>query len=326
MRVGAQRPRWTALLVGLLHLITISSGEEDMNQPLLPQITDTETEVTVNKGKTAKLKCTVINQGTKTVIWKRVDEPNPLTIGTFPYVADTRISTTHNKYKNIWTLHINRVQLSDAGRYECQVSTKDHVFKHFRLLVTDEEIEEEEVPRVVLTGKKYVEIGQPIELICNATGEEEPPQDLDWFHNGDKINSVSGSGVEITKYKSLELKSIISKLLIEKAKMTDKGDYICRVGHKDDDAASILLFVLNAATNNVKREKDVDKKSSAEKKTGKEVKEGTITYVTGKGSGFSTSTVSMATHPVHLITWTFVLIYLFQYTLQGRGLVIHHAP
>lgn len=56
-------------------VLCLIAGEEDLKQPLLPQIIDTETDVTVNKGRTAKLKCTVINQGTKTVKKLLITQP-----------------------------------------------------------------------------------------------------------------------------------------------------------------------------------------------------------------------------------------------------------
>ena len=41
------------------------------------------------------------------------------------FVADSRIQTHHVVHKDQWNLHIRNVGKSDAGAYECQISTKD---------------------------------------------------------------------------------------------------------------------------------------------------------------------------------------------------------
>lgn len=59
------------------------------------------------------------------VIWRRVHEKNPLTIGEYTYVNDDRINVGHRKGSSNWNLLIKNVQPHDSGIYECQISTKE---------------------------------------------------------------------------------------------------------------------------------------------------------------------------------------------------------
>ena len=38
-----------------------------------------------------------------------------------------------------------------------------------------------------IDGATYVEKRSVIRLVCNATGEEHSPDDIDWFLNGQKL-------------------------------------------------------------------------------------------------------------------------------------------
>lgn len=48
---------------------------------------------------------------------------------------------------------------------------------------------------ISLTGKEYVELGDPITLVCNATGGTQTPEEIDWFKDGDKVSlGIHGIG------------------------------------------------------------------------------------------------------------------------------------
>ncbi|XP_047501778.1 uncharacterized protein LOC125047548 [Penaeus chinensis] len=47
-----------------------------------------------------------------------------LSVGKYKYSTDSRISIKHNSEQHEWLLRIQDVQEQDAGRYECQVSSK----------------------------------------------------------------------------------------------------------------------------------------------------------------------------------------------------------
>lgn len=46
-------------------------------------------------------------------------------------------------------------------------------------------------PSLILSGEKYVELGQKISLTCTAYNGPYEHQDIDWFKDGDKLVSDS---------------------------------------------------------------------------------------------------------------------------------------
>ena len=55
------------------------------------------------------------------------------------------------------------------------------------------------ISAVQVSGTEYVEKNEGVRLFCNATGKPDPPHDVEWFKNGEKINSDAKSGILITK-------------------------------------------------------------------------------------------------------------------------------
>ena len=97
------------------------------------------------------------------------------------------------------------------------------------------------LPAVQVTGQEYVEKGEAVHLICNATGKPDPPHDVKWYKDGSPINSDAQSGILITK--KIETKVLISVLVIKKSKLSDGGDYICRSSNRD--FGKIQVHILN---------------------------------------------------------------------------------
>ena len=54
---------------------------------------------------------------------------------------------------------------------------------------------------ISLTGLRYVEQGQPLRLTCNTSGQLGEPPTIDWFKDGDKIDSSNYRHVIITNYR-----------------------------------------------------------------------------------------------------------------------------
>ncbi|XP_046354793.2 kin of IRRE-like protein 2 isoform X1 [Haliotis rufescens] len=243
----------------------------------LPSFFPSPTNFTYTEGDLARLECAINNLSTKKVIWRKGSDPNPLTIGKRTFVDDKRVIIEHTPLHRNWNLLIKRIQLDDEGMYECQVSSKArHLRHHVYLTVLPSETpikhKPDDVPKthngsgliydIRISGEKYVEKGQMINLTCNATGEEHPPDDLDWFKNGDKLSSSITDQIAIQKRVSLTTRTIVSILQISNAGMNDAGVYICRTS--DLQITSARVNVLNAHTYNVKRhEKDKNKATSA---------------------------------------------------------------
>ena len=105
---------------------------------------------------------------------------------------------------------------------------------------SDPELDE---PEIQISLPQFVERGQQISLQCNATGEYYPPDEMDWFKNGQRLTSRRNNGVRITKQYSLLKRTFTSNLTIERASMDDGGTYVCR--SSDMQITSTKVHVLN---------------------------------------------------------------------------------
>lgn len=69
--------------------------------------------------------------------WKS-DVPTILTLGLTTYSADDRFFVEHARHLQNWSLFIKHVQPTDAGLYECQVSTHPPTSSFIKLKVKGE--------------------------------------------------------------------------------------------------------------------------------------------------------------------------------------------
>lgn len=70
------------------------------------------------------------------VIWRKLPEESPVTIGENLFKQDNRISISHDTSRNNWDLIITDLTFEDSGVYECQVpSSNKNVRQHIFLRV-----------------------------------------------------------------------------------------------------------------------------------------------------------------------------------------------
>ncbi|KAK7496895.1 hypothetical protein BaRGS_00011875 [Batillaria attramentaria] len=178
------------------------------------------------------------------VVWRKASETIPLTVGLVPFVEDPRMEVEHPPGSSQWNLVIRNLRPEDAGVYECQVSSKvRHLRHHVTLLVKDEPKPKEKNPNIQISGQNYVDEGERIFLQCNATAEDQPPEDLDWFREGNRLQTSETKGVFIRKYVTLSTGTIVSILEIKHARLKDAGVYVCRTSSLD--VTSFRVNVLN---------------------------------------------------------------------------------
>ncbi|KAK3601477.1 hypothetical protein CHS0354_033612 [Potamilus streckersoni] len=242
--------------VFILHMEQ-ASGTRAIRTIPTPEFLDAPMKVTYRTGELAVLYCSIHNLGTKTVVWRRADDQGIITVGEMTYIPDDRFLVNHVPYKHQWNLFIKNVQPEDKGIYECQVSSKNRTLR--RLISLEVEDWRNETPKIQIDGPEFVEKGERVILTCNATGIFYPPEEMDWFLDGQRVLSDSGRGVDIYKRVSISSKSITSILEVERASMEDDGVYVCR--SSDLQITSKKLNVLNAGTYNVKRD-TIDGKAS----------------------------------------------------------------
>ncbi|KAK6180561.1 hypothetical protein SNE40_012693 [Patella caerulea] len=223
----------------------------------LPSFLDTPTNTTFGVGEEAILQCAIQNLGTRTVVWRRASDPNPLTIGDNTYVSDDRIRVLHEKYSMEWSLHIRDVTFEDEGVYECQISSKSRSVRRLIMLrVNEKPSKNSKGPEIEISGLTFVEKGNPLKVTCNATGNDYPPEGLDWFKDGLKITPNDRTSINMDV--SISDRTIISTLVILRADMYDAGTYVCRTS--DLQITSAKVNVLNTDTDIEKRDFSFDKK------------------------------------------------------------------
>ncbi|GFO44678.1 roundabout-like protein 1 [Plakobranchus ocellatus] len=222
-----------------------SLGPEELKE--LPFFLPRPNIVQCYTGDTAVLVCGIENLGTRTVIWRRASDPNPLTIGDSVYVSNSRYSTSARPTDKEWLLVITDVRPEDAGVYECQISSKQKLINHIILRVNyklDPVVPKN--PGISVTGTKYVEKGDPIHLVCNSTGRVTSPDNLDWFKDGVKILPSGLRQVKIDKFHVPHTLTLVSVLDIRHSQMDDAGTYVCR--SSDLSITSTKVHVLNGTS------------------------------------------------------------------------------
>ncbi|XP_060079993.1 zwei Ig domain protein zig-8-like [Ylistrum balloti] len=191
----------------------------------IPRFKFVETNLTYVQGEMAILKCAVENLGTKSVTWRKLPYITPILAGERRFAADPRYDANHVPYRDEWNLLIRNAQTSDSGIYECQVSSKHRTLRqNISLLIIERRFKK----AINITGARYIERGMPLLLVCNATGEDFPPDAIQWFFNGDKIQSDSRKRLQIRDELNLITNTLISTLEIKYASMSDTGNYVCR--------------------------------------------------------------------------------------------------
>lgn len=88
--------------------------------------------------KKSRLKRGLIGFFLSQVSWIRKQDYHLLTVGPTTYNTDDRFLVEHVRHLQNWGLLIKHVQLSDAGLYECQMSTHPPTSILIELKVTGE--------------------------------------------------------------------------------------------------------------------------------------------------------------------------------------------
>ncbi|XP_069138148.1 zwei Ig domain protein zig-8-like isoform X1 [Argopecten irradians] len=207
----------------------------------VPRFKFVNTNLTYVQGEMAILKCAVENLGTKSVTWRKLPYITPILAGERRFAADPRYAANHVPYRDEWNLWIRNAQTSDSGIYECQVSSKHRTLRqNISLLIVERKYKK----AINITGARYVERGMPLRLVCNATGEDFPPDEIQWFFGGEKLQSDSRK--RIRDEVNLITHTLISTLEIMYASMSDTGNYVCRSSARL--TTGVRVEVLNAGT------------------------------------------------------------------------------
>ncbi|XP_033749483.1 uncharacterized protein LOC117334131 isoform X2 [Pecten maximus] len=233
-------------------------------------------EITVHRGETVVLKCAIRNLGPREVVWRKVSEDFPLSIGTHMYAPVDEMSVDYRrsgKFKTRWDLIIKRTEPRHSGKYECQIVTKGLKTYHINLIVLPStkpqrkgqekihstSVEEDATGAAIeIYGAVFINMYQKLNLTCNATGVTRAPSAVDWFHDGHIISSSDKKYAKrlmiLNKVPEVPGRSLISTLIIERCTDADKGNYVCR--SSDLDTTSKTVHILSVEKNLKKRNDD----------------------------------------------------------------------
>ncbi|XP_071110549.1 kin of IRRE-like protein 2 isoform X2 [Haliotis cracherodii] len=236
--------RLLQLIIFLVISVALSGCSESVKRQLTPtpKFLPGNMNVTVREGAMAVLPCKIRNLGTKKVAWRRLNSDQFLTIGKITWIKQVNMMVEHESQPGditTWDLLIKNVKANDTGIYECQITSTQEYAYHVQLNVVGPPITN---PAISVIGSTYVDYGEPIKLICNATGGPHIPEEIDWFKDGDKIDAHKYEDIVITKYRSLRSQSMTSELLVDRSTTDHSGTYICR--SSQDVIASIKVTVL----------------------------------------------------------------------------------
>ncbi|XP_042891397.1 hemicentin-1-like isoform X4 [Penaeus japonicus] len=201
--------------------------------------TNTSDNITAQLGASVFLPCkthhSMERQHLPQVSWVRRRDWHILTSGTLTYTKEERFSVHHPEGSTEWTLAIKYVELSDAGTYECQISTGGGTRIHLVHLNVV-------VPRAVIpgNGEYHVDTGSTISLDCFIEQSPKAPQYIFWYHNSRMINyDKDRSTVHIDTGPRVR-----SRLTVNNARSSDSGNYTCAAANTDP--ASITVYITEA--------------------------------------------------------------------------------
>ncbi|XP_064114854.1 zwei Ig domain protein zig-8-like [Macrobrachium nipponense] len=186
-------------------------------------------------GRTASLRCRVLDRGNKTVSWIRHRDLHLLTVDQYTYTSDQRFQAMYEPSTGDWVLLIVSVQSRDRGVYECQIGTTPPT-SHFVTLHIME-------PRTEILGGEdlHINLGSTINLTCLVLYHARSPHTLVWLHKGKEVHYNSARGGVTVLTESGEVTR--SALLIQKATLADAGNYTCKP--KGADPATTRVHVLH---------------------------------------------------------------------------------
>lgn len=173
------------------------------------------TEMVAQVGGEVKFSCYTYHLSDEMVTWLKRDDDYLITVGQQVYATETRFSVVHSDHAEAWELWIKDVQESDAGQYECQLTTYPPVSFFFNLVVTRAEA------AIRGPSEVHVEESSLLSIECHVLNAPVPPVYIFWYHNNSMVNygRHQALGVKHTNYSSI--------LTLAKVRATDAGMWTC---------------------------------------------------------------------------------------------------
>ncbi|XP_042211002.1 lachesin-like isoform X2 [Homarus americanus] len=173
------------------------------------------TEVEAQVGGEASFSCYTYHLSDEMVAWLKRDDDQLLTVGQQVYASETRFSVVHADHMEAWELWVKEVQLTDAGQYECQLTTNPPVSFFFSLVVTQAE--------AVVAGPSevHIEEGSHLALDCYVQNAPLPPVYIFWYHNNTMVNYGRLEALQVEHH------NYTSSLVVSHVRPSHAGTYTC---------------------------------------------------------------------------------------------------
>lgn len=188
-------------------------------------------DITAQEGATATLPCRLSSPlGDGMVSWVRRRDYHLLTVGRQAYSTDARVGVKVSLDGSDWMLTIRYVAATDAGLYECQVSSHPPQLLMVNLHVVKAHAE-------IMGGpERYIHHGSSLGLVCLLKGATEPPVYVFWYRGERMINYDKERGVTVHNSRTS------SKLFVASVSRRDEGNYTCMPSNAA--AASVVVTVI----------------------------------------------------------------------------------
>ncbi|KAK8397259.1 hypothetical protein O3P69_004751 [Scylla paramamosain] len=174
------------------------------------------TEVAAQVGGEATLSCYTYHLSDERVAWLKRDDDQLLTVGQEVYAAERRFSVVHADHAEAWELWVKDVKLTDAGQYECQLTTSPPVSFFFTLTVTQAQA------MVAGPSEVHIEEGSLLVLECYVKQAPVPPVYIFWYHNNTMVNYARQHHIQV------DHQNYTSTLMVARVRRTDAGNYTCQ--------------------------------------------------------------------------------------------------
>ncbi|XP_066902371.1 neuronal growth regulator 1 [Halyomorpha halys] len=209
-------------------------------------VSNGKSNFTVQSGTKFTLHCNYQPHDENTsVSWMRRmgDSLQLISVNTEVYSPDPRYRISFTKPGD-WQLHVQSVNFTDKGYYECQVNSHPPIVYsvYVHVVVPELEIKDE---RDIPIKNKFYNSGSTIELRCLIVRVPQPTQFILWRHNSTILNYDTTRGGISVKTDILP-DGAKSQLYIANVGPTDSGNYSCSLG--EDTMTWISVVVITGET------------------------------------------------------------------------------